>query len=229
MTAPLLVLNSGPCEAAFNMAFDEALLTTASSRSHATLRFYGWTERAATFGYFQKFTEIEAITRLRPLIRRPTGGGLVPHDRDWTYSLAVPPDTAWYQLSAIESYRTMHAWVVESFARLGAVLELADCCRKVAPGQCFQGWEKFDVLGSGRKIGGAAQRRNKLGLLIQGSLQPPPQLESRRGDWEEAMRSTAPAGFFSETRGLAPDSELLDLAADLARRRYRDPAYNTSR
>lgn len=229
MTAPLLVLNSGPCEAAFNMAFDEALLVTASQRGQAVLRFYGWTERAATFGYFQKFTEIEAITRLRPLIRRPTGGGLVPHDRDWTYSLAVPPETAWYQLSAIESYRTIHAWVVQSLAQLGVTAELADCCRKVAPGQCFQGWEKFDVLESGRKIGGAAQRRNKLGLLIQGSLQPPPRIESRRVDWEQAMRSTAPAGFFRDTQELVPESELLDLAGDLASRRYRDPAYNASR
>ena len=39
-------------------------------------------------------------------------------------------------------------------------------------GPCFAGYEKFDVLWHGKKIAGAAQRRNKLGLLIQGSVQP---------------------------------------------------------
>ncbi len=87
------------------MALDEALLENASSVGRSILRFYGWTEPAATFGYFQKYADIERWTRLRPLIRRPTGGGLVPHDADWTYSLIVPPAEPWYELSATESYR----------------------------------------------------------------------------------------------------------------------------
>ena len=47
-------------------------------------RFYAWLEPAATFGYFQRFAEVERMTLLRPLLRRPTGGGLVPHAADWT-------------------------------------------------------------------------------------------------------------------------------------------------
>ena len=68
-------LNSGKCAAALNMALDEALLEAMLQLQTPVLRFYGWTEPAATFGYFQKFSEVSATTQLRPLIRRPTGGG----------------------------------------------------------------------------------------------------------------------------------------------------------
>ena len=60
------------------MALDEALLTHVAGLGRPVLRFYGWTEPAATFGYFQHHAEIAPATRLRPPIRRPTGGGLVP-------------------------------------------------------------------------------------------------------------------------------------------------------
>jgi lipoyl(octanoyl) transferase len=194
-----LVIDSGPCEAAFNMALDEALLETAPETAHPVLRFYGWTQPAATFGYFQHIAEIERVTPLRPLIRRPTGGGLVPHDRDWTYSVAIPPQHPWYELRAAESYERMHQWIQRAFAALNVATELAPCCRKEVPGQCFAGYEKSDVLWFGRKIAGAAQRRSKSGLLIQGSVQPPPSV-SNRGDWHQAMLNNCGESFRSVTR-----------------------------
>ncbi len=205
-----LLLHSGPSEPAYNMALDEALLEAAASLGQPVLRFYSWTEPAATFGYFQHHAEIERTTHLRPLIRRSTGGGLVPHDADWTYSVIIPPDHPWHALNAVDSYRRMHEWIRAAFARLGVATELADCCRKSTPGQCFVGWEKFDVLWQGRKIAGAAQRRNKLGLLIQGSVQPPP-VGWERSNWEMAMSPTShrkfllPAGLHARTEALAAE------------------------
>lgn len=185
-----LLLQTGPGPAAFNMALDEALLEAVSRLGAPVLRFYSWTEPAASFGYFQKFTEIEQATLLRPLVRRPTGGGLVPHDADWTYSVVFPPSHEWHALTAVESYRKLHEWIRDSFRALGVECELADCCRRSAPGQCFAGWEKFDVLWHGRKIAGAAQRRNKLGLLIQGSVQPPPGAPAKV-DWQKSLCDSA--------------------------------------
>ncbi len=227
MNTELRVLRSGPDSAAFNMALDEALLITSADRGCPVLRLYAWTERAATFGYFQHLADIERATLLRPLIRRPTGGGLVPHDRDWTYSLTVPPGLAWHELRAIESYRTIHDWVVEAFSRLGVATQLAECCRKDVPGQCFQGWEKLDVLWEGRKIAGAAQRRNRLGLLIQGSVQPPPGCS--RDAWEAALVVAAPTPFFESTASLTPDKALLTLASHLAETRYSQDIHNAAR
>lgn len=221
-----LVINSGPGEAAFNMALDEALLESVARLGAPVLRFYGWSQPAATFGYFQHFTEIASATLLRPLIRRPTGGGLVPHDADWTYSLAFPPGHEWHQLRAEESYRRVHDWIQAAFAKLGIATELAPCCKKTAPGQCFVGYEKFDLLWHGRKIAGAAQRRNKLGLLIQGSVQPPP-VGLPRDDWEAAMRAVAKTeSGWSE---LSAKGELLAVAQQLAAEKYSRPDYNEKR
>src|ERR1700743_1226729 len=100
-----LLLKSGLNDATFNMALDEALLEAMPRLQKPVLRFYRWTEPAASFGYFQKFSEIQRATLLRPLVRRPTGGGLVPHDADWTYSLAFPTTHEWYATSAVERYR----------------------------------------------------------------------------------------------------------------------------
>src|SRR5688500_8962107 len=102
------LLRSGKCDSAWNMALDEALLTSAAQLQSPVLRFYGWTEPAATFGYFQKYSEVENWSSLRPLIRRPTGGGLVPHYKDWTYSLVFPPGHYWHEFQAGESYRRVH-------------------------------------------------------------------------------------------------------------------------
>ena len=50
------------------MALDEALLEAMPQLGAPVLRFYGWTEPAASFGYFQKYAEVERATLLRPLM-----------------------------------------------------------------------------------------------------------------------------------------------------------------
>ena len=223
-----LLLNSGKCDAAFNMALDEALLESSLRLGKPVLRFYGWTEPAATFGYFQKYSEVAAATKLRPLVRRPTGGGIVPHDADWTYSAIFPPGHEWHSLKAEESYRRIHDWLRLAFAELKIETELAPCCKKTLPGQCFIGHEKFDLLWRGKKIAGAAQRRNKSGLLIQGSVQPPP-LKLARDDFEAAMRAMAEKNFAVAWKNFAPDSELRTHAETLAQEKFSQTNYNQKR
>jgi lipoate-protein ligase A len=221
-------LNSGKCEPAFNMALDETLLEDATRICKPVLRFYGWTEPAATFGYFQKFSEVERATHLRPLIRRPTGGGIVPHDVDWTYSFVVPPNQEWHMLKAEESYRRIHEWIQAAFTKLKIDTELASSAQKSAPGQCFAGHEKFDLLWHGKKIAGAAQRRNKFGLLIQGSVQPPlPKIV--RADWEKSMRDAAADLFDAAWKDFPPGDSSHKYAEELARQKYAQIIYNERR
>jgi lipoate-protein ligase A len=221
-------LNSGAGEPAFNMALDEALLKSAARLGAPVLRFYGWTAPAATFGYFQKIADVERVTSLRPLIRRPTGGGIVPHDADWTYALAFPPTHAWYEFSAVESYRHVHEWLHMSFSRLGVETQVAPDCHKTLPGQCFQGHERFDLLWHAKKIAGAAQRRTRDGLLIQGSVQPPSRGLDRH-DWQLAMLAVGTERYDGRWEEYRPDAQLLKHAQTLADEKYSRDAYNRKR
>ena len=222
------LLNSGPGIAAVNMAMDEALLEAMPRLQKPVLRFYGWTVKAASFGYFQQFSEIERTTILRPLVRRPTGGGLVPHDADWTYSMTVPTNHQWYSLSAFESYQRVHAWIQMAFAELHIPTELAPCCRKSEPGQCFAGYEKFDVLWHGKKIAGAAQRRNKIGLLIQGSVQPP-SVALDRVDWETGMKQVGVREWKADWLEMEPDAAMRSRVTELESTKYAQASYNEKR
>jgi len=217
------------------MALDEALLEAAARLGRPVLRFYGWTEPAATFGYFQKYADVERTTLLRPLIRRPTGGGIVPHDADWTYSLTFPPDHEWHSLKAEASYRRIHEWLSLAFAELKIQTGLAPGCRHSTldtrrsslPSACFVGHVKSDLLWKGKKIAGAAQRRNQLGLLIQGSVQPPVPLA--RTDWQQAMCDVARAVFGVEWLDFEPDGPLRARVEALVRQKYSQPEFITRR
>jgi lipoyl(octanoyl) transferase len=229
------LINSGPCPAAFNMALDEALLEAMPRLGKPVLRFYGWTERAASFGYFQKYAEVERATLLRPLVRRPTGGGIVPHDTDWTYSLAFPTSHDWYSLKAEESYRSVHEWIQRAFAKLEIETELARVRQSAIanrqsaiPSQCFAGHEKSDVLWRGQKIAGAAQRRTRAGLLIQGSVQPPP-LSLAKADWQKAMCDVAHLQWGVDWAEFELDTLLRERAEELAAQKYSQASHNRKR
>jgi lipoate-protein ligase A len=222
------LLNSGPGEPAFNMAMDEALLEAMPRLRHPVLRFYSWIRPAASFGYFQKYFEVEQMTPLRPLVRRPTGGGLVPHAADWTYSLSFPPSHEWYSITAIESYRRIHACLQAAFSRVHLRTELAPAANKSYAGQCFSGYVQFDLLWQGKKIAGAAQRRRRDGLLIQGSVQPPA-VTAPRQDWEDAVWEVLNETQRTPEQVLEPDEILQRRTQELAERKYSRPDYNQGR
>ena len=220
--------DSGVGPYALNMALDEALLEAIPRLNLPIVRFYGWIEPAASFGYFQKYKEVQELTPLRPLVRRPTGGGIVPHNADWTYTIVWPPNHPWYSLAAVESYRRLHEWIQAAFTRLGVPTCLASQPVKSGPGQCFIGFERFDLLCAGRKIAGAAQRRTRQGLLIQGSVQSPSPALSRM-DWQQAMLEVARQREKVNWVNFEVESAVRQRAIELAQQKYSQPSYNQKR
>src|SRR5580704_13896444 len=97
--------------AAENMALDFLLLQRYPAADAARFRHYEWRGPAFTFGYAQKITFVRAgLPPGEPidLGRRPTGGGLVDHRDDWTYTLVIPRGHALVEVRAAQSYRAVH-------------------------------------------------------------------------------------------------------------------------
>lgn len=170
--------------AAGNMALDFLLLQRYPT-ANVRFRHYGWQRPAFTFGYSQKIEFVRAqlpAGETFDLCRRPTGGGIVDHRDDWTYTLVIPRGHPLEELRATQSYRAVHEALAAALRRQGVVAvakasEDTDDATETAtgPGVCFQRAELYDVVreDTGEKIAGAAQKRNKHGLLFQGSLWRP--------------------------------------------------------
>lgn len=163
----LLILDAEPHGGPYNMAMDEVLLREAVQ---PLLRVYAWSGPAISFGYFGRFAEVWPLWPERQLIRRWTGGGIVPHGEDLTYTLVVPRSHPFAARTAGETYRLIHEAVALALGQAGGPLSLAAGAPKVSD-ECFANPAAHDILAGGIKIAGAAQRRTRHGLLHQGSIQ----------------------------------------------------------
>ncbi|MBL9187958.1 MAG: lipoate--protein ligase family protein [Opitutaceae bacterium] len=174
----LEILPERTAGAAENMAIDFLLLQRYPGAAAPRFRHYGWRRPAFTFGYAQKIAFVRAQLPAEgafDLCRRPTGGGIVDHRDDWTYALVIPRGHPLEELRAAQSYRAVHEALAAALRAQGvpAVLsEPQEAAETAAAGVCFERAEIADVVhdGHGAKIAGAAQKRNKHGLLFQGSI-----------------------------------------------------------
>ena len=164
----LVYEDNEPRSAAANMALDEALLEIATSPS---LRFYSWRKPAVSFGYFGCFTDVVRQYGDREIVRRWTGGGIVPHGDDLTYSIIIPTGHPLLAQSSLAIYTAIHNAIRHAFNANGIEAALADAALSPISNDCFANPVRADVISQGRKIAGAAHRRSRLGLLHQGSIQ----------------------------------------------------------
>jgi lipoate-protein ligase A len=189
--------------AAENMATDFLLLQRYPQPEVVRFRHYDWRSAAFTFGFGQKIAWVREhlpVDTILDLCRRPTGGGIVDHRDDWTYALVIPRGHPLWDARATVSYRAVHEALAGALQHLGRPAKVKtqgdpppEDGAPVGPslpsnalateGVCFQKAELYDVVNadSGDKIAGAAQKRNKHGLLLQGSIWKP---AAGTVDWE---------------------------------------------
>ena len=214
------LLVHGPGSPARNMAVDEALLREVRG---PVLRIYEWNVPAVSLGYFQP----AALAEGRPFVRRYTGGGLVDHAHDITYTIVLPREHEWMKLSMPESYAAIHRGVVNVLRACGLDASLAAEPSALESEACFQKPVRFDVVSGPLKLSGAAQRRTREGALHQGSILLP---DPARND---QVRRAFPEFFpghlkidFSPGDLTSAESER---AEKLERERYATEAWNRLR
>lgn len=169
------IIDSGRCKAEHNMLKDAQLLETLS-QGDAVLHLYDWEQDAATFGHFidpQRYFHMEKVREKKlDLARRPTGGGIVFHIADFAFSILIPSTHAHFSLNPLDNYRYINekvGLVLKAFLGINAEL-LSEEDKENRELFCMAKPTKYDLLLDGKKIGGAAQRKTRLGYLHQGSL-----------------------------------------------------------
>ncbi len=210
-----------PLGAALNMATDEALLE--SLAGVPLLRMYRWRQEAVSFGYFDQVAPVRSGYPEHEIVRRWTGGGVVEHGQDFTYSLLVPRDHRLTALRSEDSYRLLHGVVALAIAAAASPLIPLIEAHQPQPGataqtsrECFVNPVRHDLLLAGHKIAGAAQRRTRRGWLQQGSVRIPGETESLY----RCLRRTLPTalGEAIQVRSVRPEER--DAARQLVEAKY---------
>lgn len=201
-----------------NMAWDEALLELTDC---PVLRFYGWEGCWASVGI--RF-DLEALPQeIGPefsVVKRITGGGIVYHDRDATFTLIVPEGD---ELGSLGT-RHVYEWVHGALARVltlfkGAPHRLVGAQETLDGDACFQAPALHDVRNElGEKVAGGAQRRAKTGFMHQGSL-----ITKGVGEdfWLQLARELS-----EEVVVWQPDQKIASRAIELVARRYELPEWS---
>ncbi len=206
-----------PRDGAMNMAIDEALLLSILT---PTLRLYRWKARTVSFGYFGHVADAEEFAAGRELVRRWTGGGMVPHGEDLTYSIMIPASCRAFAQGSRVLYESIHAALSSSLNQHGLASALTPSESQKVSEACFANPVTSDVMLGGVKIAGAAHRRTKTGLLHQGSVQI--RLEALFGE-----SFACALGATQETTQLAVKTEAA--AQEIARQKYATEAWNYRR
>lgn len=149
------------------MAVDEVLLRTAVERGRPLLRVYAWLRPAVSIGYFQKFPR--HLAGSHEIVRRPTGGGLVYHVDDTTFTVVAPAGHRLHKLTTARAYCSIHEAVTAALTQKSEIADLKSPSPRGSY-ECFQQPVAGDVVADGRKLAGGAQRRNRDGMLHQGSI-----------------------------------------------------------
>lgn len=175
------LIDTGPLSGRENMAIDEALFRCFDpASSQPVLRLYGWQPQALSLGRFQKARDDLDLVRCAAdkltVVRRITGGGVIYHADELTYSLVCGPSQIPAAASVKESFRVLTSFLLGLYRALGLqaayAADLAPAGSRLGERTplCFAGKESYDILVNGRKLGGNAQRRSRAVIFQHGSI-----------------------------------------------------------
>ncbi len=212
----------------FNMAADELLLSLMPVLQQPILRTYTWNCKSVSIGFSQRWgiTPEDYVC-----VRRPTGGGVVFHDVDLTYTLVFPIQHPLASCSREKSYEIIHKALVDQFKTQGIHAGLLPVGVDIADHsmmQCFISPSKFDVMDGDEKSAGAAQRRTRDGVLHQGSIK----LSVTHGNVEKLIENTLQAfalAFDVTYTDWEPDAQFMETSEVLGQEKYASERWSLKR
>jgi lipoate-protein ligase A len=230
-----------PATGAWNMAVDEVLLDgAAAGTAPPTLRFYEWAPPCLSLGYFQPWEVVDVAGCRRlgvDVVRRPTGGRAILHDRELTYSVALPLRLLGEDRGLLPSYHRLSLALERGLRHLGAPVCLApESAAQTVPDQgpiCFDRPSAHEILLHGRKVVGSAQVRRATAILQHGSILIEPRLDrlllclrlpdGEASRIEDAVAGLAEVGEFAPTAvaGSLADAFSLEFGVALVRGQLR--------
>ena len=173
-------MGGGLNEGDYNMAEDMACLQSCEQKlTPPTIKLYGWGEPTLTIGYTQQPKKLINIERARqldiPIIRRPTGGRVLLHSEELTYSLIAPIDHPLFGGDLKDSMYVISEMLINSLVKLGFSKESIQFAppfnsRSQNMPACFSLANHYELTCRGKKIIGSAQRRMKRAFLQHGSI-----------------------------------------------------------
>ena len=171
-----LIIDETPLNGSWNMAVDELLFQSLTDEPQTFLRFYSWKNPTVSLGYSQKAPEVADVEFCKKngidIVRRMTGGKLVLHHKEVTYSLASS-DTDVFTTTLNDSYRHISEALMTGLKKMGLAPSLAspapqEYVRGNLP--CFSYPSRNEVEVQGKKIIGSAQKRVGPKFLQHGSI-----------------------------------------------------------
>jgi lipoate-protein ligase A len=171
-----LIVDKKPLVGSLNMAVDDFLFRSLSSEPQTYLRFYRWERPTVSLGYsqgIQKVVDVEYCQKKGiDVVRRMTGGKLVLHHREVTYSLCSS-DKETFTATLADSYRLISLGLIRGLAKIGLKSYLADSPpNSYARGNlpCFSYPARNEIEIEGKKIVGSAQKRAGSKFIQHGSI-----------------------------------------------------------
>lgn len=213
------------------MAVDELLMKNASSPGFLpTLRVYSWNKPSYSAGYFQNLNEIKKSAKPgAQIVKRLSGGGLVFHGEDLTFSLIMRYPNAYFSNDTKASYLKINEALLAGFRKLYPELDFADC-KTIPSGRanngrvCFESPACYDLVLEGRKVVGSSQRRSGGTLLYQSTIFLKNDVPTLREKLLEGFRSRWKIDF----KNTPLSDEELKEAETIKQERYSDPEWAIS-
>jgi lipoate-protein ligase A len=143
------------------MALDHALMRRAARTGESVIRVYSWSRPTLSFGRNEPAFSRPGLD----IVRRPTGGRMILHHRELTYSFTLPATER-----PRATYERLNQILAAAMGHLGVPVTIATEGATPRSGPCFAAPSVGELIYEGRKIAGSAQWRENGVVLQHGSI-----------------------------------------------------------